>query len=283
MPSKPDEVLPCVSRHVISFYWEDFSPHLIAYDKEKNRLDDISLSGDLDLLVSNQRRCVGFEDHESYHPCPSGGRAGTFGICRSCSSKFLPDQRCVFEPKCEGDLCDHPDFCVRDHVVYLAYFGTLMKVGMTSEKRLRERAIEQGADAIAPIFRCKGRHQAREMEREVSKRFKINQEYRAKRILAQLERDIPWEKIEAKYRNTLIRLNLWKEPLEAPLTRLDRYPFPQESISVRLKEVEGHHLGSILGAKGRYLIYRAADGLCALDLSNLPSRYVALKEMPDGR
>ncbi len=269
------------SWHVISFYWEGFQPHLIAYDEESETLRELPLFGQLSLEISKERRCVGFEDDEGYHPCPHGRKVASFQACRSCSSSFLPDQRCVFEPKCEGDLCDHPEFCVRDHVVYLAFYGMLMKVGMTSERRLRERAIEQGADAVTPIYRCKGRQQARLLEREVSRRFKINQEFRAKSLLGQLSREVPWKKIEAKYRNTLIRLSMWKEPLNLPLSRLEGYPLPNRGIQVQLEAAEGSHAGKIIGVKGKYLIYEADERLHALDLSDLPSRYLTWSGMPE--
>jgi hypothetical protein len=62
-------------------------------------------------------------------------------------------------------------------VVYLASFGNLIKVGMTSASRLRERAIEQGRMRCG---RCSnaGPQEARSLEKETSRRFKIPRRFR---------------------------------------------------------------------------------------------------------
>ena len=69
--------------------------------------------------------------------------------------------------------------------MYLALYSNLIKVGMTSEKRFKERITEQGADAAAEIFVCRNRLEARTLEKEISARFKIPQEIKPGALMKQ--------------------------------------------------------------------------------------------------
>ena len=171
------------SLHIIDFFWAGFEPHLIAYDQSKGRVEEIELDK-LGMIVSEEKGCVGSFEDGIYRPCPFNVKIKVFSQCKRCAGAWVPVQKCIFEPQCNGDMCGHPEFCRRPHVVYLAFYGDLVKVGMTSEKRLMERAIEQGADAVAPVLKCNGRSEARSLEREISTRFKIPQEIRAKKVLS---------------------------------------------------------------------------------------------------
>jgi len=261
------------TKHVLSYYWDEFVPHLIYYDYSSGQVDEVDLFN-AQLTISAAKRCVGFSDEEGYHPCPAARRVSAFSVCQSCMEPWIPRQGCVFEPQCTGDLCDHPEFCERDHVVYLAFFGTLAKVGMTSRRRLRTRGIEQGADAIAPIFRCVNRMDARALEREVSKRFRINQELRIKKVAAQMTEPPPWERIQSRYTRMVQRINFWRQTLEEPLLCLEGYPVTSRPTQPPSRmETSGTHRGAVLGVKGKYLIYEN-DGTHLLDLSDVPSRFI---------
>ena len=138
--------------------------HMIPWTR---RIVEIDLSR-LDMTVSELRSCVGrFE--EEYRPCPQVKIVrGSFDQCDSCAESWIPRQECVFEPKCEGELCDC-HFCKRPHLVYAAFYGRKVKIGMTSGSRMAERAIEQGADAIVALVDCENRFRAREMEKDISR------------------------------------------------------------------------------------------------------------------
>jgi hypothetical protein len=45
-------------KHAISFHWEGFVPHLVAYDNVDEQVVEIDLSR-LDMTVSETRSCVG--------------------------------------------------------------------------------------------------------------------------------------------------------------------------------------------------------------------------------
>lgn len=60
------------------------------------------------------------------------------------------------------------------HIVYLAFFGTTkIKIGISNQKRYRERWLEQGALLATVIAQCDDVYKAREIESHISKNFKI--------------------------------------------------------------------------------------------------------------
>lgn len=266
-----------LDKHVLSFHWEDFDPHLVFYDLRARRVDELPLDR-LALMVGGDRSCVGRFGVDGYHPCPSGRKVGRFETCQACAAPWIPVLNCVFEPQCDGDLCDHPEFCARRHFVYLASFGNLIKVGMTSAGRLRERAIEQGADAVRPLFECRDRREARTLEKETSMRFKIPQEIRAARVARTWTRRPSEEAMRNVHEHYLERIARWREPLGSDIILLDRYPMrelprtPPEAVGT-----EGVHRGEVLGIKGRFMLFRDDRGRSRLlDLSDLPSRSICV-------
>jgi hypothetical protein len=267
-----------LDKHVLSFHWDGFEPHLICYDRISRKVDELPLHR-LALEVGGQRDCVGRFAYDGYRPCPSSRPVGRFETCPTCASPWVPVQGCVFEPQCDGDRCDHPEFCARKHYVYLASFGNLLKVGMTGASRLRERAIEQGADAVRPLFECRNRQEARSLEKEISRRFKVPQNIRAGRIARTLTAPPSRESIDHVHDHYVHRIARWREPLDAEIVFLDQYPLrdrpksPPEVVST-----EGQHRGAVLGIKGRYLLFRdhGSSHSLLLDLSDLPTRSVRL-------
>jgi hypothetical protein len=267
-----------LDRHVLSYRWDDFVPHLAFYNKTTAQLGEIPLDR-LAMAVGDGKHCVGQFDDDGYHPCPQGRRVDGFAICKQCVSPWIPVQKCVFEPQCNGERCNNPEFCRRKHYVYLAFFGNLVKVGMTSIGRLRERAIEQGADAVRPLFECLDRREARDLEKETSRRFKIPQEIRIKRIASQWTSSPSRESMINIHDHYLGRIAKWREPFDADLTFLDAYPIDElPRTAPEVTRTSGLHRGEVVGVKGRYLMFRPEKrrDVRLLDLSDLPSRSVRL-------
>jgi len=279
MFERADRLLPSkegVTKHVLSYHWKGFRPHLIVYDGEAGEVQELPLDR-LSMTVSEEKRCVGRFDDDGYRPCPQRRRVNAFSSCRSCMADRVPMQKCVFEPQCSGDRCGHPEFCGRLHVVYLALYGRLIKVGMTSKGRLMGRAVEQGADAVAPIFDCRDRMEARTLEKEVSSRFKIPQEIRIKKIAGQWTSPPSKDIMGNVYRTYLDRISRWRPALGAELTLLDRYPMSERPSSPpEVEETAGTHIGEVMGVKGRFMIFRKDGSSRLLELSDLPSRFVEL-------
>ncbi len=258
--------------HILSYQWVDFKPVLTIYDGEQVLELDLSDVERIDMQVGKERVCVGVMSDEEYSPCPNHARlTGSWSQCPECARPFIPDLSCVFEPKCDGSLCGGVEFCSRPHVVYLAMTGNLMKIGMTSEKRERQRLIEQGADAYAILRHEKNRLEARKEEKRLSASLGIKQAHSKRDILSQMKKKIDYDAM--KYTFSGIMKDVFPPdssppdfhvlrdyPMELPLRRV---PF--------LRPTPGRHSGRILGLKGRFMIYDA-PGIYALDMGDLVGR-----------
>jgi len=267
-----------LDHHVISFYWDGFEPHLLSYNKGSLKVEEIPLDR-LSLAIGEEKDCVGRFDEDGYRPCPRNRPVNGFAACKECMAPWVPVQKCVFEPRCNGDLCDFPEFCGRKHYVYLASFGNMLKVGMTSANRLMERAIEQGADAVRPLFECRDRREARDLEKETSKRFKIPQEIRIRKIAQTWTSRPSKEAMAHVHEHYLHRIARWREPMKADLIFLDGYPISAlPRTAPEVTTTGGVHRGEVLGIKGRFMMFRPArrGEVRLLELSDLPARSVRL-------
>jgi hypothetical protein len=88
------------------------------------------------------------------------------GYCYPCFTKLAQCDSCIVSPeKChhEQGTCREPgwgeQFCMTDHVVYLAN-SSGVKVGITRATQLPTRWLDQGASQALPIFRVATRQQS---------------------------------------------------------------------------------------------------------------------------
>src|SRR3990167_4342770 len=88
------------------------------------------------------------------------------GFCFPCMQKINECNNCMIHPeRClvEAGHCDPNDWahqqCHQPHVVYLANSSGL-KVGITREKNMLSRWIDQGAAQALPIIKTHNRYQA---------------------------------------------------------------------------------------------------------------------------
>ncbi|MDD0842631.1 DUF2797 domain-containing protein [Pseudomonas sp. Gutcm_11s] len=88
------------------------------------------------------------------------------GYCYPCFTKLAQCDSCIMSPeKChhEQGTCREPgwgeQFCMTDHVVYLANSSGI-KVGITRATQLPTRWLDQGASQALPIFRVATRQQS---------------------------------------------------------------------------------------------------------------------------
>lgn len=261
--------------HVLDFHWERFVPHMVCRDIRTDEISEFDLE-DVRFSVSKKKVCVGYFDDNGMHmPCPKGAQVSRFDQCPDCSTEsFIPYQECVFEPRCDGEICDL-EFCKREHVLYVAFYDTRMKIGMSSSRRVETRLVEQGADAFCIIGAFPSRRKAREAEKEVSSRLKVPQSYRQEQLLRGLTRPVDLQGIESRYRALEATLGEAFGFVPKRLRFLDEYPIelPLEQTP-KLMESWGRHSGVFVGIKGRWLIFNS-DGMKAINLSDLPSRFVS--------
>ena len=271
------------AKHVIAYCWDDFVPAVLLYDSENNSVEKLDLSY-IDFSASKEKTCVGKMEDDEYVPCPQQVKLTKNATCLRCSSPSIPVVECIFEPRCTGERCSSPPFCTRPHVVYLALYSNLIKVGMTSERRFKQRITEQGADAASMIFKCENRLEARKLEKEVSERFKIPQDIKPGILMKQWVSAPSMQQMQNVYSTYLQKISCWRKPLNNELAAFDKYP-----ISVRPKSppkivrCEGRHTGEVMGIKGRFLVYSTAKGARALDLSDLVGRTIFLNVNNDSK
>ena len=268
----PEEGFPL---HALNFHWDEFEPHLECHDEGDDQVSELDLD-DVNFSVSRKKVCVGyFDSEEKYIRCPTSAPVTKFQQCEACSGEsFLPYQECVFEPRCDGEICDIA-FCKREHVLYIAFYDTRMKVGMSSTRRVDQRLIEQGADAFSIIGTYPTRRRAREAEKTISSRLRIPQFHRQEAILRNFSKPLDHEGIQGRHEALIMTLGEAFNLKPEPLKWLEKYPIelPLKQTPVLLNPW-GPHKGDLVGIKGKWMIYDAG-GLKALSLSDVPSRFLA--------
>ncbi|MCX6650504.1 MAG: DUF2797 domain-containing protein [Methanomassiliicoccales archaeon] len=280
--------LMAYSSHVLSWDWDGFQPGLTVFDLKEKCVKDNPLRflpGDrLDLMVSPERRCVGSFADDGYQPCMLRQIvSGPHDQCPQCASSWIPRQSCVFEPECDG-VHDMPcgkggNICALQHHVYAAFYGDMIKVGMTLSSRFRERGIEQGADAIARLGTYLNRLEARRAENALSKALKATQWVRKTTFLKLQGRQVDREAYQKMLERSLSSLaDVPTDP--SPVEMLDQYPLLNADLSkAQFADVPGRHRGEVLGCKGKFLFYRLRDGsVQLLDMASVPSRFLMLKQ-----
>jgi hypothetical protein len=258
--------------HAISFYWDGFEPHFEIYSGESGTVGELQMDR-FSFTVSEEQKCVGSFRNGAYRPCPLNRHVENMDQCDFCSRTLIPIQKCLFDPICDGEICDW-DLCRREHSVYLAFYGGRMKVGMTSTTRIRERLIEQGADAYMVAGRFRSRKAAREMEKKVSQELGISQTHRYSDILSELRTGTDYDVIQSNYSSICSELDKKFDLKCSGLEVLDGYPITQPLESTPLyTDITGFHEGDVIGVKGKIAVYRSS-GLRALNLSAIPSRFI---------
>lgn len=267
--------------HALDFHWDGFEPHLECYDPADKDPCEFDLE-DVRFSVSRRKICVGQWRDDGYVPCPDQTPVSKFGQCAKCAGEtFIPKQECIFEPECDGTdpKCNAEgrsiEFCRREHVLYIAFYDTRMKIGMSSSRRIDKRLVEQGADAYSIIGKFGSRLAARTKEKELSTRLRIPQFYRQETLLKNLSSPLDSKGIESRLEGLRITLGEADSLVPEPIVWLDRYPIDLPLRETpKLVESWGRHAGDLVGMKGKWLIFES-DGLKALSLPDIPARFLA--------
>lgn len=263
--------------HALEFHWDGFEPGLSCFDSSSGRVVEFDLE-DVRFIVGKGRTCIGRWEGDTYIPCPKKTQVSNFSQCQECASEsFIPFQECIFDPKCDGEMCD-VQFCKREHVLYLAFYDTKVKVGMSSSRRVERRLVEQGADAFAIIGSFGTRKKARDAEKEISSRLGVPQAFRQEVLLENFARPIDVRGIEEQFRRLARSLREQFSLDPEDLRLLTDYPIDLPlREKPRLETTWGRHRGELLGIKGKWMVYES-KGIKALSLADLPSRHIARDE-----
>lgn len=146
---------------IIKFKWKNWKPVLVLTKSEIALFDN-----DINIAIG-ELYCTGFKKNNKHFPCPKNERLEEGWQCSSCA-RMDDFSRCV---RCDGSTCSNAEKrceCIQnDYYIYLAAFGSLLKVGMSHDWRSLQRFVEQGADFAARVAHVKDGKIARKLEQHV--------------------------------------------------------------------------------------------------------------------
>ena len=159
---------------VLKYKWTDFStspnPQLIISSEmgiNKMQLLDKKLS-----FTIGKRKCIGSFSKGNHVPCPNTLDAHDV-FCNDCA---IADDYCMCM-RCTGEKCINEkqrNSCEKNsYFLYLAAFDNVLKVGISLDRRIMERLIEQGADMGAKIAKIQDGMIVRQVEQQVKNELGI--------------------------------------------------------------------------------------------------------------
>ena len=197
------------------------------------------------------------------------------GYCYPCFRKLPQCDSCIMSPeKCHYDQGTCRDaawgdqFCMTDHVVYLAN-SSGAKVGITRATQIPTRWIDQGATQAMPFFRVATRQQSGLLE-VIFKEFiadKTNWRAMLKGSAAPLDLLAIARELLATNRSRVAALQaqfglqaiqpLIEKTAEKDMTVVLEYPVLEYPTKVTSRSFDKEPLieGTLMGIKGQYLIF----------------------------
>ena len=191
------------------------------------------------------------------------------GYCFPCFQRLAQCDSCIIHPeRCHFDqgTCREPSwgeqFCMQDHIVYLANSSGL-KVGITRATQVPTRWVDQGATQALAIIRVRTRLQSGAVEvvfkqhvadktnwREMlkSEAVALDMQAEAERLLAECQSDL--KQLEDKFGFFAITVLNGVEPVSI------NYPvisYPEKVSSFNFDKTPVVE-GTLMGIKGQYLI-----------------------------
>ena len=191
------------------------------------------------------------------------------GYCYPCMTRLAQCDSCIMSPeRChyEQGTCREPawgeQFCMTDHIVYLANSSGL-KVGITRASQVPTRWIDQGASKALPILRVAPRQQSGLVEDWLRQQVADKTNWRtllkgappALDMLAERERLLDGAapgiaELQQRFGLQAIQLLAGAEPLDITYPVLEYAAKPQSANLDKDPVLEG----TLLGIKGQYLL-----------------------------
>jgi hypothetical protein len=261
---------------VIKYRWDlpTGGPFFITH--ENNGFGRISIIDREIKMTVGEKRCIGYFSDGRYHTCPEARIIENGWHCNECRINddfFL----CI---QCDGSGCANRkqrENCIETNFyVYLAGFGEKVKVGVSNEKRLMERWVEQGADFAAKISYLQSGENARKLEQEISRSLKIADRIHGEEKQKMLFSDpnitiMTLMKTVAKLRSNGFSHRLMQPEIFdlRPYYRLDQIVF--EPVAIKVKT--GMELsGRVVAVKGNVFVLRRGHEFFSVDSHKLIGR-----------
>lgn len=195
------------------------------------------------------------------------------GYCYPCMKKLAQCDLCIMSPeRCHYDqgTCREPSwgeqFCMTDHIVYLANSSGL-KVGITRATQVPTRWIDQGASQALPIMRVSTRQQSglvedllrQQVADKTNWRLLLKGEPEPMDLLAERDRILEsaapgLEELQGRFGLQAVQPLPAAEVLEITYPVLEYSAKPQSANLDKEPVLEG----TLLGIKGQYLLLDTA-------------------------
>ena len=264
---------------------EEIMPYMVFWNPESTKMD-------LQLLEQNEHiswtidgpaMCIGYRDYKGNRiPCPEKmilqpGRTQ----CGPCSA-LDKQEPCA---RCDGTICSASaekfEKC-RDteYAIYLVLIGDIIKVGVSTSRRVKVRWIEQGADYGTIVTTVKGGDKARRLESQISKLTDTSKAIRTSQKIKSMSTVIDIQIAESKINEILSDLEKSVSIVIPKIEALaDHYGFsrlesiPQE-ISFNKKSQRTDIVGDVVGVKGTVMLISVPGNINALNLKKMRGRLV---------
>lgn len=262
---------------ILKYKWLNFEPFLVLNNGSgfsRLKLFDESIN-----MKIGKKFCTGFYKDGMYHPCPNKLEIVSGHQCNECK---LNDDF-FYCMQCDGTRCINEKMrqeCInRNYYIYLAAFGPVLKVGVSFERRLQERLVEQGADFGAKVCFIKDGKSVRTIEQRIKNELGI-----VDRLRGEEKQKIMFEDPNEAVVNIFGAINKMKNMgLNHYLIRPEIYDlrpyYRLENVPVypkNRKVKEGLEVGSrIVAAKGNLMIFNTNDEFYSLNAHRLYGREVS--------
>ena len=221
-------------------------------------------------------RTVRLQASGDIHCCHCGRRTRksySQGYCYPCFTRLAQCDLCIVSPeRChyEHGTCRDPawgeQFCMTDHIVYLANSSGL-KVGITRATQLPTRWIDQGASQGLPIMRVPARQHSGLVEDLLRQQVADKTNWRSmlqgepEPVDLAEQRDTILDRAHEGLCDLHERFGIQAfQPLSDAATLQIRYPISEYSVKPRSANLDKEPLleGTLLGIKGQYLLLDTA-------------------------
>ncbi len=283
-----------LDKHVLSYGYREkdgkLHPVLTLFDLKLKKVEAVDLNEvkRFKIIIDPKRYCVGkYRDEPEL--CGKGlWERWPLEQCKECLQEFVKRPNCVFAANCGSDECDKPA-CYQPHSVYLAFFGKIVKVGMTMTERFEKRLTEQAADAFVHVCTAPTRPAARTIEHYISKQLKLKEMVQVRMLIKTLEEpfDTIWankayEELIEPITKLVVEIGpeIERDWGKAPELVLDGISFNYRDgldrgyiQNVNQPKDPASHAGEVVWIRGKLLIYRN-HGTYAMRLDKLSSHLV---------
>ncbi len=272
--NKGNEVSPM---QIIKYRWENFQPMFIVNNGSigKMRLFDTDVNFSI-----GKKRCIGSFIKGSYQSCPNNREIAYGYHCNECRLNddfFL----CV---QCDGSECINKkrrsDCEEEQYFIYLAAFDSLLKVGISLDRRIMERLVEQGADFGAKIATIKDGKEVRLIEQRIKKELdlpdRVLGEEKYERLFCN-----PNNAAAAIYKTILKLRALMPEHMIYPEIFDMRKHYKLQNVAIKPRHIEIQETmklsGKVVAAKGNIMVLQNDAGFHAINAHRLIGREIEMQ------